>query len=121
LFSLNTLFDLVELSIGLRLHSLGVDGVLDILNLLFSHLGLNHSLHFDIFNLGLRLGLDPLLFACSFGLLLSDLHLLGGDLELGLLRLDVLVVSLQGFRNVRLGDSDGNNLDSRSPVVAIFL
>jgi hypothetical protein len=121
LFSLNALFDLVKLSIGLRLHPLSVDSVLDIFNLLFSFLGLNHSLHFDIFNLSLRFGMDSLLFACSFGLLLSDLHFLGGDLELGLLGLNVLVVSHQSFWNVGLGDSNGNNLDSRSPVVAIFL
>jgi hypothetical protein len=44
-----------------------------------------------------------------------------GDLELSLLGLDVLIILHEVLGNVGLGHSDGNDLNTRSPVVAVSL
>jgi len=121
LFSFNRLLDLVELSISLRFHSVSVNSILDIFDGLFTFLGFYQALHLYSLDFSLGLGMDALLLALGLGLLFSDIHLLGSNLEFGLLRLNVLVVGHQGLRDMRLGHSNCDDLDTRRPDVAILL
>lgn len=121
LLSLNHLLDLVMVGVGLGSLPLSEDGVLDIFDLLLSLLGCYLAPHLYLLNFSFGLSLDTCLFPDRFRLLLLDFLFLSGDLQLRLLRLNVLVVLHQILGDVRLGDSDGNDLDTRSPVVAVFL
>lgn len=117
----DTLLSFVVMCIGLSLLSFSIDIILDIVDRLLSHLLLYLSLHLDVFDFSQGLCLDTLLLADGLGGLLPHCLLLCGDLKFGLLRLNVLIVAHQGSRDVGLGHSNCDDLDSWSPDIAIFL
>jgi hypothetical protein len=53
--------------------------------------------------------------------LFLDFLLLSGDLQLGLLRLNILIILHEVLRNIRFCDSNCDDLDSRGPEVTVSL
>jgi len=107
-------------SISFGLLFLKENVVLDVLHAFLSLLSLKISLVLNCFNLSLSSGLDLTGSALSLSLLLSYFLSLLGNLESSLLSFDLLVVAHQIIWNFWLGDSNGNDFNTRSPSCSTF-
>ena len=81
----------------------------------------NFLVHFDCFDLSLRLGFNPCLLTHRICLLFLHLLLLFGNIELRLRLFYLDVILLELFRDGRFGYAYGNDLDTGRPFDRVVL